>query len=49
MQRIILDTDPGVDDALAIALAINSSGLKLEAVTTVNGNVSVIIVPVTFH
>ena len=41
MQRIILDTDPGVDDALAIALAVNSSGLKVEAVTTVNGNVSV--------
>ena len=41
MQRIILDTDPGVDDALAIALALNSSGLKVEAITTVNGNVGV--------
>ena len=41
MQHIILDTDPGVDDALAIALAVNSSGLKVEAVTTVNGNVGV--------
>jgi inosine-uridine nucleoside N-ribohydrolase len=38
-QRIILDTDPGVDDAMAIFLALRSPELQLEAITTVSGNV----------
>lgn len=38
MQRIILDCDPGHDDAIAILLAARAPGLKLEAVTTVAGN-----------
>ena len=38
-QRIILDTDPGVDDALAIFLALRSPELQLEAITAVSGNV----------
>ncbi|HUL34125.1 MAG TPA: nucleoside hydrolase [Candidatus Eisenbacteria bacterium] len=37
--RIILDTDPGVDDAIAIFLALRSPELKVEAVTPVSGNV----------
>jgi len=37
--RIILDTDPGVDDAIAILLALRSPELKLEAITPVSGNV----------
>ncbi len=41
MQRIILDTDPGIDDALALFLALGSPEIALEAVTTVSGNVSV--------
>ncbi|WP_165423383.1 nucleoside hydrolase [Ktedonosporobacter rubrisoli] len=42
MQRIILDTDPGIDDALAFFLALASpDDIKLEAVTTVSGNVGV--------
>ena len=41
MQRIILDTDTGVDDALAIILALRSPELKVEAITTVSGNVHV--------
>ena len=41
MQRIILDTDPGIDDALALFLALASPEVTLEAVTTVQGNVSV--------
>ena len=41
MQRILLDTDTGVDDALAIILALNSPELKVEAITTVSGNVHV--------
>ncbi len=40
MKRVIIDTDPGVDDALALMLAFNSPELKVEAVTTVVGNVS---------
>jgi purine nucleosidase len=40
LKRIILDTDPGVDDALAFLLALNSPELKVEAVTTVAGNVN---------
>jgi pyrimidine-specific ribonucleoside hydrolase len=38
-RRIILDTDPGVDDAMAIFLALRSPELKVEAVTAVSGNV----------
>ena len=41
MKRIILDTDPGVDDALALLLAFSSSEIEVEAVTTVDGNVDV--------
>lgn len=41
MTRIILDTDPGVDDALAILLMLASPEIQLEAITTVHGNVSV--------
>jgi inosine-uridine nucleoside N-ribohydrolase len=39
LKHIILDTDPGVDDALALILAFNSPELKVEAITTVAGNV----------
>ena len=41
MQRILLDTDTGVDDALAILLALNSPELQVEAITSVSGNVPV--------
>ena len=41
MQRIVLDTDTGVDDALAIILALNSPELIVEAITAVSGNVHV--------
>src|SRR3974390_96222 len=37
--RIILDTDPGVDDAMAIFLALRSPELKVEAITALSGNV----------
>src|ERR1041384_7096785 len=39
-QRIIIDTDPGVDDALAFLLALASPEIKLEALTTTQGNVT---------
>ncbi|HTV59198.1 MAG TPA: nucleoside hydrolase [Verrucomicrobiae bacterium] len=38
-RRIIIDTDPGVDDAMAIFLALRSPELKIEAITPVSGNV----------
>jgi pyrimidine-specific ribonucleoside hydrolase len=38
--RLIIDTDPGVDDAFAIALAALSDDVDLLGVTTVFGNVS---------
>jgi inosine-uridine nucleoside N-ribohydrolase len=41
LQRIIVDTDPGIDDALALLLALASPEIQLEAITTVSGNVDV--------
>lgn len=38
MKKIILDCDPGMDDSMAIVMAAKAPGLKLMAVTTVNGN-----------
>lgn len=38
---IILDTDPGIDDAAAIAAALFAPELELQLMTTVAGNVSV--------
>lgn len=40
-RRVIIDTDPGIDDALALALALRSPELRVEAITTVGGNVNV--------
>jgi purine nucleosidase len=38
-RKIILDCDPGIDDALAIVFAAGHPGLQLRGVTTVAGNV----------
>lgn len=40
-RRVIIDTDPGVDDALALLLALQSPELYVEAITTVSGNVDI--------
>ena len=40
-KRIIIDTDPCVDDALTFLLALASPEIKLEALTTTQGNVTV--------
>src|SRR5262245_56150544 len=40
-RPVLIDTDPGIDDALALFLAWGSPGLRVEAITTVAGNVSV--------
>jgi inosine-uridine nucleoside N-ribohydrolase len=39
-KRVIIDTDPGVDDALAILLALDAPELEVLGITTVAGNVS---------
>jgi pyrimidine-specific ribonucleoside hydrolase len=39
--KLIIDTDPGVDDAFAIALAAQSDDVELLGVTTVFGNVPI--------
>jgi purine nucleosidase len=38
-RKIIIDCDPGIDDALALVFAHGSPGLRLCGVTTVAGNV----------
>lgn len=39
-RRIIIDTDPGIDDSLAMLLAAASPEVQLEGVTVVHGNCS---------
>jgi len=38
-QKIVIDTDPGVDDAFALLLAMRSKELNILAITAVAGNV----------
>src|SRR3977135_4530308 len=39
-KKIIFDTDPGTEDALALMLALNSPELDVRAITVVPGNVT---------
>jgi non-specific riboncleoside hydrolase len=39
--KIIMDTDPGIDDAAALTMAINDPAIDLKLVTAVAGNVTV--------
>lgn len=39
MQRLLIDTDPGVDDALALLMAYAHPGTRVEALTIAAGNV----------
>jgi len=41
MNRIIIDTDTGVDDAQALLMAFAHKGTRVEAITSVSGNVDV--------
>ena len=38
-KKVIIDTDPGVDDAIAILMALRYSSLQVLGLTTVGGNV----------
>ena len=40
-RKVIIDCDPGIDDAFAIVAAINEPGFEVLGVHTVSGNVSV--------
>src|SRR5688500_4531360 len=39
-RRVIIDTDPGVDDVNALLFALQCGQFDIEAITTVHGNVS---------
>ncbi|MEW7289177.1 nucleoside hydrolase [Aquimarina sp. 2304DJ70-9] len=41
MHKLIIDTDPGVDDSMAIQLALASKEFKILGLTTVFGNVNI--------
>ena len=38
LKKIIIDTDPGIDDTMAIYFALNSPNLEVVGLTTVYGN-----------
>ena len=40
-RPIIIDTDPGIDDAVAIAIALFSEELDVKLITTISGNVGI--------
>jgi purine nucleosidase len=40
-RPVAIDTDPGIDDALALMLALRSPELQVELITTVAGNVPI--------
>src|SRR5690606_26193665 len=39
LMKVLLDTDPGIDDSLAIMLALRSPELEVVGLTTASGNV----------
>ncbi|RLW68955.1 MAG: hypothetical protein B6D68_02765, partial [spirochete symbiont of Stewartia floridana] len=40
-KRVVIDCDPGIDDAMALLMAFASEELDVRAITTVAGNVPV--------
>ena len=38
MATVVIDTDPGTDDAIALIMALNSPELEIKGLTTVGGN-----------
>lgn len=41
VEKIIIDTDPGIDDAIALFVALSNPDLQILGITAVNGNVNV--------
>lgn len=41
MKKVIIDCDPGIDDALALIFAVKCNLLEIEGITTVMGNSTV--------
>ncbi|WP_110929170.1 nucleoside hydrolase [Bacillus massiliglaciei] len=41
MKKVILDVDTGIDDALAIAYAVNSPEIEVIGITTSHGNIGI--------
>ena len=39
--RVIIDTDPGIDDAIALGFALSAKALDIKLITTVSGNVGI--------
>ena len=40
-RKVIIDTDPGIDDAVAIAIATYAIELDIELICRVGGNVGI--------
>ncbi|MBI4203071.1 MAG: nucleoside hydrolase [Chloroflexi bacterium] len=40
MPRLLIDTDPGTDDAIGLTMALSAPGVTVAGVTTVGGNAS---------
>ena len=40
LRRVILDVDSGIDDVIAILVALRSSNICVVGISTVNGNVN---------
>lgn len=40
MKKVIIDCDPGIDDSLALLMALNSPEIHILGITTVSGNVN---------
>ena len=40
-RTVVIDTDPGIDDAVAILLALKSPEFRIAGITTVAGNIGI--------
>ena len=40
MREVILDTDPGIDDAMALIYLASSASVSIRAISTIMGNAS---------
>lgn len=38
IQKVVIDCDPGIDDSLALMLALSMEEIQVEAITIVCGN-----------